>query len=255
MITEGHNQQLACLLVDMDSIFDTRLGTIAKFGKEAYATVLMNGYYTRRSDHFAGIDPIKYRELYNDRDPLTLSGSMITHVVSLIKDFVARVNITSASSPVKAIPTVHINTYPYDPPDYVMQTIMKGLKVHIQDKFDISYVRYSPQDLHYDLVKFTYDHLIMYEIGPWLSAQAEDWLRLNRGLPDVTVFFPTLHRGENLKDIPEDIASIADDVNKELAPIINPMQIPIQFFCSAFDPSSIQPSSEAEAPDDSVVGS
>ena len=244
-----HNPQYACLLVDLDSILDTRLGTIARFGKEVYVKALQNGYYTRRSDHFFGVDNEKYRELYSERDIVTLSYSMMTHVVSLLKDFVTRVNVTSATSPIKKIPRIDINTYPYVIPDEVMNTIIKAIHVHIADKVNIGHVHYSFKDMHYDLIKFTYDHLDMYDLSHWLDAQAEDWERRNRGMPEVTVFFPILHRGKNVSEVPEDISMMADEFNMLISPIINPMQIPIQFFCSVLDPGIIKPASGADAPD------
>lgn len=251
MLNPEHAPQYACMLVDLDSILDTRLGTIAKFGTEAYGKVIQMGYYQRKSDHFFGIDPVKYRELYRERDAVTLSGSMITHVVSLIKDFCTRVNITSHTAPIQRVPRIDINTYPYKIPDSVMELIIKAIHVHINEKADIHYVHYSPEDLHYDLVKFTYDHIVMYDISPWLNAQAEDWERRNKGMPEVTVFFPALHQGEKISDIPEDITELADDVTRMLAPIINPMQLPIQMFCSVFDPFTIaKKSPETKVPSD-----
>lgn len=255
MITPEHNPQCAAMLVDISALYDMRLGTIAKFGKEAYVKALAGGYYSRRSEHFEGIDPVKYHELYRERDAVTLSMSMITNIVSLIKDFVTRVNVVSATAPVKKTPRVDINVWPLNPPKRVMDLILKALQVHIADRVDLGYVRYSPEDMHYDLIKHTYDHLIMYELGPWLSAQAEDWARRNKGLPDVTVFFPMLHRGMNKEEIPEDITMMADDFAREIAPILNPMQLPIQFFCSVLDPWLLrpkEPGDEAPSSDEGV---
>lgn len=248
-MTPEHNPQHAQMLVELDAILDTRLGTIAKFGREAYVQALAGGYYFRNSDHFEGIDPVKFRQLYRERDAVTLSLSMISHVITLIKDFVARVNVVSVSAPVKKVPRVDINMYPYNPPKRVQAMMEKAIRALVKDRFDMSFVRYSPSDLHYDLVKFTYDHLVMYHLGPWLEANAEDWKRRDRGLPDVTVFFPALHMGEDKSEIPDDISVMADDVNRELSPILNPMQVPARFFCAVLDPAMLtQGSPEAEAP-------
>lgn len=243
-----HSPQLATMLVELDSILDTRQGTLAKFGTEAYVKALTHGYYSRPSDHFVGIDPKEYFRLYRERDAVTLSMSTITHCVSVLKDFVKRVNIISASSPINKRPRIEVNTYPYNPPDKVLELLKKGLGVLINDSFDIGFVRYSPKDLHYDLVKFTYDHMVMYDIGPWLEAQAEDWKRRNRGLPDVTVITPALYHTQNYDEVTEDVGNVADEVARTLSPLVNVLQMPIPMFCSVYNPF-LEPDKEPFSPE------
>lgn len=243
-----HAIPLAHMLVSVDALFDTRLGTIGKMGVDLYAKVIASNYGGRNSDHFPDVPADIYRKLYNERDAVTLSLSMTTHVVSLIKDFCARVNIASATSPVKAHPKVDVNFWPYQMPDKIAKQICEALALVIQEPAEIDFVNYSPEDLHYDVVKHTYDHLVFYNIGEWLSAQAEDWEKGNRAFSSATVFFPMLHWAEKAEDVPEDITGIADETNRRLAALFNPMQLPIQFFCSAFNATAIAMAPEAEAP-------
>ncbi len=250
MLENPHKTQLARMLVDLDSILDTRGGTIAKFGKEAYAKVLLGGYFTRVSDHFDGIDPQKYRELYSQRDAVTLAGSMMTHITSLIADFVHRVNMVSASSPVKAVPKIDINVYPYQIPDQIIELIIKSLKIHIQDKVEIDHVSYRPEDLHYLHIKHTYDHMVMYDVSAWLEVQIPEWQNLNRGLPDLTVFSPILSREPDQSKVSKDVPSEAEEVSRMLAPLLNFVQVPVQFFCTVLDPRSLSTSPGAEAPEE-----
>lgn len=240
---------LASMLVSLDALLDTRLGTIGQFGREKYRGVLLSDYGSRRSDHFDGIDMQEYRRLYKERGAVTLSLSMMTHIVSFIKDFVTRVNITSASAPVQVIPKVDINVYPFNPPEHICNRLCQALLANIGQRAKVSWVRYSPEDLHYDLVKHTYDHMVFYDLGEWLNAQVEDWEKRNRGLSDVTVVFPMLHMAQNIEDVPEEIATLADQINAELSPVINPLQLPIQFFCSAFNATALAMTSEEKTSD------
>lgn len=232
----SHATALATLLIDLDCILDTRHGTLAKFGTEALAKALTHGYFSRVSDHFYGIKPDEFFKLYRERDAVTLSMSVMSHGVSIIKDFVTRVHMVSASSPVQKTPRVEVNLYPYDPPQAFMDRVEKALTVLIADKVEIAFVRYAPEDLHYDLVKLTYDHMCMYNIGPFLNAQAQDWEKRGRGLPDVTVFTPMLHHGENIDDIPEDISHGIEEIMRGMSPLLNIMFMPIQMFCTVLSP-------------------
>jgi hypothetical protein len=171
---------------------------------------------------------------------------MTTQIISLIKDFVARVNVTSLSAPVKKVPRIDINIYPYEIPEPIIDNIVKALKAVINDRVEVGWVRYSPEDLHYDLLKHTYDHAIMYSIGPLIEAQAQDWEKRNRGIPDLTIFTPVLCHAPDKEDVPEDITAMASEVERSLAPVLNVMQIPIQFFCTVLDPRMLAVSSAPE---------
>jgi hypothetical protein len=241
-----HGQQLACMLVELDTIYDTRAGTLARMGKEVYVNAIAQGYFTRISDHFPGVDSEEFQRLYRERDSVTLSRSMTTQIISLIKDFVARVNVASLSAPVKKVPRIDINIYPYEIPEKIIDLLVRALKTVINDRVDVGWVRYSPADLHYDLLKHTYDHAIMYSLGPLLEAQAQDWEKRNRGIPDLTVFTPVLCHAVKKEDVPDDIAGVASEVERSLSPVLNVMQIPIQFFCTVLDPRMLAVSDAPE---------
>ena len=246
--------QLATMIVDLDSIFDTRLGTLAKFGFVEYQEAQLGGFFKRPSDHFRGIDPIKYEKLYKERDQDTLAMSGITHVVSLLRDFVGRVNTAAVTAPIQKTPRIDINMYPYDISENAQKLIESGLRTLIQDRFDLGFVRYSMSDLHYDLVKFTYDHMVMYNIGEWITAQAEDWEKRNRAHPELTAFIPVLAHSRDQKEIPEDVSSMADEFERHMAPLINIIHMPVMIFSQIANPFTenykmIAPEAEASEVD------
>lgn len=245
--------QLACMLVELDCLLDTRAGTLARMlSAQEYAKLIVGGYSTRISDEFPGIETSAFKQQYRERDAVTLSMSMITNIVSLVKDFAARVNVISASAPVSKIPRIDINVYPYNPPQKVLDNIKKAITVLIAERCDIGFVRYTPQDLGYDLVKFTYDHMVMYDVGDWLEAHALDWQNRKRGLPDVTVFCPCMYKTPSPENDPMKLGMIADDMCRTLTPILNMIQIPLSMFCQVVTDKGlreIKASPEAEAPE------
>lgn len=253
--TTSHAVQYAAMLIDLDCILDTRHGTLAKFGTSALAKALTTGYFTRNSDHFFGIDPDEYFRLYRERDAVTLSMSVMSHGVSIMKDFVKRVHLVSASAPINKIPRVDVNIWPYDLTDAITARIDKALRVVVDDKFDMSFVSYKPEDLHYDLIKFTYDHLCMYNIGPLIEHHAVDWERRGRGLPDVTVFTPMLSHSQDAKEVPDDITATIEKMAAALAPVLNVMFLPINFFCTIVNPFEIEkmtPPQDPKVPEQSA---
>lgn len=247
MITNPeHNPQLASMLVEIDAIYDTRAGTLARINKDLYLSTLARGYFTRTSDHFEDIDSEVFHKLYRERDAVTLSLSMTTQIVLLIKDFVARVNVTSLTAPIKKVPRIDINIHPYKIPDKTADLIAKALKSVINDRVEVGWVNYAPKDLHYDLLKHTYDHAIMYNVGTLIEAQASDWEKRNKGIPDLTVFTPVLCHSPKKEDVPSDITAMASEVEKCLSPVLNVMQVPIQFFCTVLDPRMLSASNAPE---------
>lgn len=236
--SSSYGQELATMLIPFDAIFDTRSGTIAKFGMDVYRGVQMSGYYSRRSDHFHGVNPDEYRKLYRERDAVTLSVSPITHMVSVIKDFARRVNDLSATSPVKKIPRIDVNTYPFNTPDHINDKIRKALFILIKERCDINFVSYSPTDLHYDLVKFTYDHLVLYDIGEWISAQAEDWNRRGRAHSELSVFMPILCFEKDEANVPNSLEQMAENFERDTVGLFNPIQLPVMWFSQIANPRS-----------------
>lgn len=246
MQSPEHAPQLASMLVELDAIYDTRAATLARISKEKYLQVLVQDYFVRKSDHFDGVDSQQFFQLYRERDSVTLSMAMTTHVVSLLKDFVARVNIAAVSAPIKKVPNIDINIYPYKLTDKQADLICMGLRAAIADRCEVNWVNYSPEDLHYDLLKHTYDHAVMYSIGPLLEAQSQDWEKRNKGIPDLTVFTPLLCHSKDKTEVPSDMVATAMEVEKAISPILNLMQVPVQFFCTVLDPRMFKPDDTPE---------
>lgn len=244
----SHSNQHASMLIELDCILDTRHGTLAKFGTVELTKALTHGYFTRNSDHFYGIDPERFTQLHRERDAVTLSMSVMSHGVSIMKDFVKRVHLVSASSPVSKIPRLDVNIWPYNPPSSLLEKIEKALRVVINDRFDMSFVRYAPKELHYGLIKFTYDHLCMYNVGELIDTQAKDWERQGRGLPDVTVFSPMISHSQNPADVPEDISETMEQISTAMSPLLNIMFLPIHFFCTVANPFDLTEEKPPQSP-------
>ena len=106
------------LLVNLDSILDTRLASIAKVSEELATTILDTGkYHSRRHNNITHISTMADNptivNAFNNRDTETLKMAGPTSIISLIKDLVEkyRVNFRTYNDVTKI--TLDLNTWPY----------------------------------------------------------------------------------------------------------------------------------------------
>ena len=90
------------LLIDLDSLFDTRLGTLILNNYDDLLPIFTgNKYHIRLDDSFHGsIDKDKCYEAYAKRDKETLANSTLTLAIDIVKDFVATTLKADPTSPV-----------------------------------------------------------------------------------------------------------------------------------------------------------
>ena len=74
------------LMIDLDSLFDTRLGTlILNYDDVAEKIFLEDKYHNRLDDSFNGsIDRPQFTEFYDKRDATTIANSTLTIINDVI---------------------------------------------------------------------------------------------------------------------------------------------------------------------------
>lgn len=190
---------LTGVLVELDAILDTRIGTVAhRFGDEVAFQVLQAGYHTRVDDKFPGVDYEEYRKAYQARDVEVLKHSTITDNVRLMREVIGELSQQAVGRPYHTGARVLVNVYPYTLTED-MRAALKELVLpwvtgytELGVTHTVEIVSISKSDI---TPKFIVDNdvttIFMYEYKDWFDAQAVNFKRTP--LTGVTLYSPAIY--------------------------------------------------------------
>ena len=153
------------LIVDMDSLYDTRAASFMKVGEDVYKKAIQGGYPDTNLEYFPKLGDANaeaYR-IYKGRDISLLSEAPITGVYNLLNMILLSVYLANMKVPGGAIPTIFINIYPYtSDSDVIVHNIATIARNLYFKDIDIKAIRANPIDLVGDFMK---DHVVKYWIN------------------------------------------------------------------------------------------
>ena len=169
MITTG-----TYVLADIDSLFDTRLGTVALFDTEVALKLLRNkDYPTRLHDGFEKLidhpdwDKASYDLNYEKRSIATLSYSrpttMMFNLVSMFNELYKEL----ANDPEHLKFVLTVNLYPYILSPLEREDILSCLRETMPEWVEINSVRISPSRLTPGYIKPKFTHWVTYHFNQW----------------------------------------------------------------------------------------
>lgn len=220
------------LLISLDSLLDTRLGTIALINPQSYAELLLGGFYPFRFvDHFNNVDNEEFKKRYTARNKENLRKASLTAIYNLVLDFVKKTAKLSLNTPASLTPEIHINMYPYDLNEKERKVIINRLKGMIPLQPEIKIVNYTLEELNPLFVRATYQTMILYEGSQWLDIHTENKLLEKYPIPLTTLFIPL--KSEVIFDEPlEKLYQALTALEEAVTPIINLQFLPLVNFSS-----------------------
>lgn len=228
------SSKTAVMMVTLDSLFDTRVGTIAKIDVDAAAGFLHNPDYSGRLwDMFPGVDQKRFDEEYAKRDRETLRNSQTTPVVYIIQDFVRRCAETSYSRPVSLTPEIHINFHPYDLTEEEEDLIISGLQQVVPLKPEFKKIHYSDEQLNPSFCRSNYNTMVHYHGHDWLETNSKNKLLEEFKCPALTLFVPAkLDKCPKDVELPKDLREYFYSMSIFSQLLINLTYIGVDNFCS-----------------------
>jgi hypothetical protein len=219
------------LMIDLDSLFDTRLGTlILNYDDVAEKIFLEDKYHNRLDDSFNGsIDRPQFTEFYDKRDATTIANSTLTIINDVIYDFIRRTHAADPSSPYVFFPVIYLNVYPYKLTDAEKEIIKAGVVAYFNNQAPVEVVDMDYKQLTVGFVKEYLTVLILYEYNKWLDEQTLLGNFNKGGCPGTTLFAPRIF----FKEIPKTEAEVdkiflmLENISK---PFINLELLPSIFF-------------------------
>lgn len=188
-----------CILVDLDCLLDTRLGTLIKLDEELATTVIKSDYHLRESDRWGElvdceVDQDGYDYLYRSRDLSTLKVSKITTMLPMLSKMIADISESALSDIESEFVQVRINHHPYKLSDNDIEALKQALMYHIGVPIDLTFVSIPMVGLMPSYIKDTYDGVIMYDVNGWLAKHQN--ALIESAMPDVTFIGPAIYFNE-----------------------------------------------------------
>lgn len=187
------------LLLDLDALLDTRMGTLLLLNKAAASAAIENGYHTRLNDGFGKltgglITDEQFTEAYAKRDIDTLKKSIITGIPHVLVTYVETLKVRLLRNLEVDSISIDLNIYPYILPGPDVQMMIHAFGTIIPDYVKINVTRLSPDQLPPDVFKAAYNGWATYNFDEWFQAHHQTLLfkRAN----ELTVILPRLHLRE-----------------------------------------------------------
>ena len=192
------NPNKKSILIPLDAVLDTRLGTLARLDPEIAKAALKSGkYHTRTTDDFQKlvpeleIDMERYKTLYANRDVETLQASTITNMFLALQMVLVEKLYDGSYDPYTERSDLYLNIFPYELTDEEADTIRQAVAARVQNLADVKIIRKSVAELTPEYLKDNFSVIINYHYEDWLDAQAKAFEQTT--LPSVEMLVPALY--------------------------------------------------------------
>lgn len=182
------------ILVELDSLLDTRMGTLLQLDP-TYAQELLvsNAYFTRVSDEFSSprFSQEEFKARYRWRNEDTLKQSLRTPVLIRLHEMILELEAMAINTPFVERVAVEINSYPYKLDPAVIDAFISSIACFVGPTAELSMVSYKPEDLSPQSIKAQgWTGLIFYDFDHWFTLHAEKLAQCD--IHDVVFIVPAL---------------------------------------------------------------
>ena len=187
------------VLVELDALLDTRLGTVADYGQKPYDTVILNNYINRTHNNISAFDPSidleEFNQKFEQRDVDTLTKSNLTEMVFFIQKLLGQYLKEAATEPLKKSPKITVNTYPYVLSEAEEDELKNILPVFWGVGVAINLVHIPLANLTPRTIKEQWTQVIMTDFNRWMGLHHEALLKAP--MPTVELIAPIVHLNES----------------------------------------------------------
>jgi hypothetical protein len=235
------DQELPCstIMIDLDTLFDTRLSVLLKMGDEAVSEAFKDDmYYHRTSDRWPNIDPEEFKRHYDTRTKELLKTTSVTPILSLVTEFASKTIKNISNTPFHSRPKCVVNTYPYKLIEPEVDVLLKTLAAATKGLCDIEIVHMTLDDITPRFVKNNLAIMVMYEYYKWLELHSANGLFKKTTCPEVALFGPMLYFIPRDNTIEGDAFKAMEEV---MGPLIGLRLFPIEMFSTCIRLDKLRP--------------
>jgi hypothetical protein len=181
------------LLVDLDSLFDTRLAILDMLDPLLAAHALQNGYLDREDNNFEHCPLELFEQVYAKRNEEILGNSRMTQIKNIVIEFIKEANKQYKTSKTQAYPSVYINVWPYKISADASGELLAPFHKAVDGKVNIHLINMPPEDITPEVCKERFSHMIMYDYMTWLLKQGQSGALQRNPMNEVTLIAPRLY--------------------------------------------------------------
>jgi len=216
------------VLIDIDALLDTRLGTIVSIANDRLEDIILSGYHTRKSDDFIGVDKDAFKERYANRDKEVLLNSIVTPMARLLEEFSKKTLKLLLSTPFQYQPEIVLNIYPYILTNEEIKVLVGVIKSYTENLADISVVYKCYDEITPKYLKDDIAIYVTYNYNEWLETHSVNENFKKTICPEVGLIGPSIYFDEVVDDNGEAFSAI-----EELASTVIALRLyPISNFSS-----------------------
>lgn len=214
------------ILIDIDSIMDTRLVMLYSINEELAIEIFNSTYHLRTTDIFGNIPYNLFKGLHDLRNKAILNYAIPTNALSIVTSILAT-NVADIKN-LDENYTIYLNTYPYKLNKVEEDNFTKTIEKIAPDA-DIEFLYLSKKELTPNIIneKEIYS-IIMYDGAEWLEKQNRLLNIVDNPLLGKTLFIPAIvnERLPNLKIN----RNLFDTISKSLELIMTVIFVDVEYF-------------------------
>lgn len=162
-------QQVNTIMLTMDALMDTRVGTCYRLDYALGRAMLTSPMYSGRKQDYFAKDP-KYQKLWQKRDTLTLVNSTGTSVLQLVEELLKDSVTDPKAGPADFELRIYLNTAPYVLSADEIKMFENVIYTFFPQTSMLKVVHVKMEDLTPAwLTTNTVDAVVMYEWQDWLE--------------------------------------------------------------------------------------
>lgn len=190
--------KFSTIMVDLDSLLDTRLSVINSLGIDYLKLAFKNKYAERLIDQWEWMNNAEFTTRYANRDKSILKDACKTNIVKLVAEFVKVTIDAAVTTPIIVDPKVIINVYPYKLVDSeldVIKTMMLSQLPGLMDE-NLTFVNLPIAEITPSYVKNNISSLVLYNWWDWLELHLQNGNFKTTSCPEAYLIGPELFTRE-----------------------------------------------------------
>lgn len=203
------------VLVDMDSLIDTRIGLIHQHLPHKFSSIDFSEYRKRVTNIWykkLGISDEDWKEYWESRSVDTLKQSGPTNLlIELVGMLGEKYASTLVGTPVEK-PRLTVNTWPYKLNKEERALYLENLRdLYHSCTLSVELIHQPIDLLTPDFIKTNYEAMFIYDFHKWLDLHIEKAVTDDGRMPSNVIYAPALMRSDTLDQTAD--AMITDKVN------------------------------------------
>lgn len=179
------------IYISLDSLLDTRLGTLGCIDPALAAKALDGNYRARFTDEFEGVTKQQFKEAYAKRDIDTLKMSVVTNVSFLIRRIIKDSLALAVQQQKITRINIEVNVWPYEiEKGPLADMLLACVRAHAYENAVVRVVSCPLEELTPEYVRSTYQLMVMYDWLEWVELHKSYFEK--KGMPEVAVIAPQL---------------------------------------------------------------